>query len=85
MSALDIVRAAIPQATEDVADMILWCRTPFPVGAITARDLYRAASRLQRAQAAGHYLCEFCDRMVERTEDVCERCAKALEGNHDDP
>ena len=79
-SALAIVRAAIPGADVTLTQFILWERTPFPCGRVTARDLYRAASRLQRAKAAGRYLCDFCDRVVERNRDLCQRCAKALEG-----
>lgn len=77
-SALDIVRAAIPQADIELAREILWERTPFPCGAVSARDLYRAASRLRRTKAQGVYLCDWCDRLVGDTPGLCLRCSKAL-------
>ena len=45
----DVIKAAIPGADEFVCDHVLWGRTPFPMGKVTARSLYRAASRLRRA------------------------------------
>lgn len=90
-SALDIVRAAIPDATCAVAENILWERTCFPVGRVTARDLYRAASRVRRCAAQGTRMCDFCDRLVGDEAKLCARCERALrlavestEGSHDD-
>lgn len=77
MNALQIVRAAIPGADESTADAILWGRTPYPFAPVTARDLYRAADRLQRATVRGFALCEFCDRRATRGS-LCADCDRAL-------
>lgn len=77
MTALDIVKAAIPGADQDLAQHVLWARTPFPIGAVSAHDLYRAASRYRRAIEQGLRLCDWCDRVCG-DELLCERCASAL-------
>ena len=74
----DIIKAAIPDASEETCDFILWSRTPFPVGAITARSLYKAASRVQRCSMKGLRLCEFCDNLVDKGW-TCAKRAKALD------
>lgn len=86
MNAAAIVRAAIPQADNDLVDHVLWGRTCFPFGRVTARDLYRAASRLARAQAGGHVLCDLCDNRALPTRYTCQQCAAALAQtrSHDD-
>ena len=73
-----IIRAAIPGATDDVCGWILWGRTPYPMGAISARSVYKAASRIQRAAATGKRLCELCDRLA--VKDICQRCEDVLSG-----
>jgi len=75
-SALDIVRAAIPNADEHLAAAILWERTAFPAGAVNAQELYRAASRYRRAHAQGVMLCDWCDNAVR--SGLCDRCKNAL-------
>lgn len=74
MNALEVVRAAIPNADKGLAETILWCRTPFPVGAVTVRDLYHAAARFRRAEDHGIALCEFCDHKAESASMLCRRC-----------
>ena len=78
MNAVDIVRAAIPDAGEDVVSHILWGRTPFPCGPITAQSLYRAASSWRRACDNGLRLCELCHR-VAVDNWTCQNCEDALE------
>jgi hypothetical protein len=78
MNALDIVRAAIPNADKGLAEAILWGRTPFPVGSVDAKSLYRAASRFRRATDHGLTLCEWCDKTAKPGEYVCTSCAMAL-------
>jgi len=73
-----IIRAAIPDATDEVCEWILWERTPFPVGAISARSVYRAAARVRRAAAGKKRLCELCDRLAEPGKWICHRCKDAI-------
>ncbi len=79
-TALEIVRAAIPDVKEWQAEHILWGRTPYPVGRVTPRDLYRAASRLRRAKEHGLVLCDHCDNVVVVPGHYCcAACTTALE------
>lgn len=76
-----IIRSAIPNATDEICEHILWGRTTYPMGVITARSLYGAAKRFDRANKKNIRLCDFCDRIVRenRTEcDICAQCRKAL-------
>lgn len=77
-TALAIVRAAIPDATPRIAQSILWERTCFPCGRVTARELYRAASRERRSFANGITLCDFCDRKAEPDRFTCRRCDRVF-------
>ena len=74
----EVIRAAIPEADGGLCEMILWGRTPFPAGRITARRLFRAASGWQRAQQQGYRLCEWCERRVWPSGWTCERCDAVL-------
>lgn len=78
MTGAEIVRAAIPGASSGLCEHILWGRTPFPCGTVTARDLYRAASGFHRAMVKKVQLCDFCERTVEDDAYLCGRCANAL-------
>jgi hypothetical protein len=78
MTGAEIVRAAIPGASAELCEHILWGRTPFPVGRVTARDLYQAPSRFHRAMVKKVQLCDFCDRIVQEDAYLCETCANAL-------
>lgn len=75
---LEIIRAAIPNATEELAEEILWGRTPFPIGRVSAKDLYKAASRFERAAKNEIALCDFCNNKVTGVYAVCDSCNKAL-------
>jgi hypothetical protein len=77
MNAADCIRAAIPDADAAPCDHIVWGRTPFPVGAVTARDYYKAASRWKRAQDHGIRLCDFCDNIAVDGWN-CQACIDAL-------
>jgi hypothetical protein len=79
----EVVQAAIPDADDSVIDFILWERTPYPAGAITARSIYRAASRLRRASAHNLRLCDYCDHLAIAGKSMCARCATALSCNSD--
>jgi hypothetical protein len=79
MTPIEVIQRAIPGAPEELCDHILWARTPFPVGRVTARSLYKAARGWDRAQARGIELCDFCDnRVPEGQRFLCERCSDAL-------
>lgn len=73
-----IIRAAIPDATDEACEWVLWERTPYPMGAITARSIYKAASRIQRAATGKKRLCELCDRLAEPEKFICQRCKDAI-------
>jgi len=80
MTFKQVVQAAIPGASEELADFIIWNRTPFPMGEVTARSLYRAASAWRRANEHGINLCDFCHRIAMKDHWTCEQCDRALGG-----
>ncbi len=81
MTPQQIVRAAIPASTEAQCDYVLWSITPFPIGRVTAKSLYKAASRVRRAFEHKRVLCEFCDNEVTHGEYLCSRCSGSLSSN----
>ena len=78
MTALEVVRAAIPDATEAVVEHILWGRTPFPCVGISARQLYQAAVSFRRAKANGIELCAYCHRPALEPDSLCASCRDGL-------
>lgn len=75
----EVVRAGWPGASEREVEEVLWCRTAFPFGDLSARSLYKAASGSYRADKNGITICDFChDRAVK--DGLCERCYRALRG-----
>jgi len=78
MNGEQIVRAAIPNASAELIEHIIWGRTPFPVGAITARSLYKAASSFKRASDKGIALCDFCDNKANPNGYLCDSCQESL-------
>lgn len=74
-----IIRAAIPDADDATIAHVLWERTPYPVGAVTPQGLYRAASRLRRAEINRVKLCQLCDNAVTAGKYECNTCLDALE------
>lgn len=78
MNPQQIVRAAIPRASDELVDHVLFGRTPYPLAPVSAQSLYKAAYRFRRAWENGTKLCTFCDRRAIPGEWECERCARAL-------
>lgn len=78
-TAIDVVRAAIPGADENLCDFILWEMTPYPAGKITAQSLYKAASRFKRASENNVRLCDFCENRAEPGQYMCSRCSVAMD------
>lgn len=79
LTAADIIRAAIPDADDELCDFIVWARTPFPMTRTNAREFFRAASQWRRAQAKGNQLCDRCDRIAEPDHWQCAPCRDALQ------
>lgn len=75
----DVIRAAIPDADDALCSHILWGRTPYPMGTITARGLYKAASGFARAGANNRRLCDHCHREALSGKWECQRCQDVLE------
>lgn len=78
MNKSDVVRAAIPDADEDLVSHIVWGRTAFPFVKLTARSLYAAASRFRRANDSGKTLCDMCDRLAIDESFICADCSAAI-------
>lgn len=78
MELQSVVEAAIPGASAELCDHVLWTRTSFPAGAVSAPDVYKAASRMRRAQVNGLRLCEWCDRIASEGRWTCVGCQQAL-------
>lgn len=77
----DIIRAAAPGADDGFCGWIMWNRTPFPMGALTPRELYKATSSWVRACRNGRQLCDFCDRQAQSETFVCTRCEAMFRGD----
>lgn len=77
MNAEDIVRAAIPNASEGLVNYMLWGRTSFPFTSVSARDLYKAASGYKRAWDGGKQLCDLC-HIADYDKYTCKSCEDAL-------
>ena len=75
----DVIRAAIPGAPKDLCEFILWERTSYPFGRLTAQKIFKAASGFARAGANGRALCEMCRRLSVPQKFLCERCQSALD------
>lgn len=69
-----IIRAAIPTASEELCGFILWEKTPFPMGRVSARKLYKAASTYKRACDNDIQLCDLCDNKVTHHKFTCDKC-----------
>ena len=74
----EVIRKAIPGASDELCHFVLWARTPFPMGGITARSLYKAAARLRRAGENGRQLCDHCDNLDQTGGGICNACDRAL-------
>ncbi len=73
-----IIKAAIPEANESIVDYVMWERTPWPIGSVTAKQLYKIAGRLKRAADKGVRLCDFCDNKTTDDKYTCSKCISAL-------
>ena len=71
---LSVVQAAIPSADAELCDFILWERTPFPCGPVSARSLFKTASRFHRAEKNKIRLCDMCDNQANSDTDFCDKC-----------
>jgi len=69
-----IIKGAIPDADDALCEYILWEKTSFPFGKLTAKILYKAASRVSRAHKNRIKLCDFCDNQTSGSDSVCRRC-----------
>lgn len=78
MTGRQIVRAAMPGASDSLCEHVLWGMTPFPFAEVTAKSLYRAASRYRRADDRGQRLCDWCHRLAMEGGYCCQRCEAAL-------
>jgi hypothetical protein len=76
MTFAEVIKGAIPGADTDLCEFILWNRTPYPMGRVTARSLYQAASRWRRACAGDRKLCELCDNLAVSNRWLCARCER---------
>jgi len=81
MTPADCIRAAIPGASDDLCEHIVWGRTPFPFAKLSARDFYKAASRFRRAADHGIKLCDLCDNIAVDGW-TCQACTDALSQPH---
>jgi hypothetical protein len=79
MNIAQIITNAIPDVDEKGIDYIMWERTPYPCGSLTARDLYTIARRTQRAYFNKIRLCDFCNRKIDiKKETLCVNCSKKM-------
>jgi hypothetical protein len=78
MTPYEVIRSAIPLADDNLCHDILWTRTPFPCGGISARSLYKAATTFDRAAKNKRRLCDFCDNLAQPGRWACAACDRAL-------
>jgi len=80
MNIIDVVKAAVPDASKEFVEWLLWSRTPYPVGGVTARSLYKTASRWKRATTNKRNMCELCDNLAIHGT-LCKTCHNAMYSN----
>jgi len=78
MTFAEVIRNAIPDASVDMCEYILWNRTPYPMGKVTARDLYKAANRVLRAGRNSISLCDMCDNKCAPGSYCCDHCEASI-------
>ena len=78
MDVRTIIRYAIPNASDEVCEWIIWDRTAYPFVPLTAKEIYKAAARVQRATNGKKQLCDLCDRLAEPKMGLCKKCREAL-------
>jgi len=77
MKAADCIRVAIPGASDDLIEYIIWNRTPYPFKKICHRELYKAAHGYRRASERGSRLCDYCHNIAVEGW-ICKKCDDAL-------
>ena len=78
MTPAEIIRKAIPKASDELCEDILWSRTSYPAGKLTAQVLYKAANRFLRAYKNKIRLCDLCDTEALPGYYNCITCAGLL-------
>ena len=73
-----VIQAAIPNASDATIEHILWGRTCYPVGPITPKSVYKAASQWKRACDNDIMLCDWCDQKAEGGKWMCSKCSEVL-------
>ena len=82
MTPTQIVHAAMPGADQSLVEHVLWGMTPFPMGEVTARTIYKAASRCRRAAENDRILCDCCPNIVDPSyRFYCKPCGDVLRGS----
>jgi hypothetical protein len=81
MTLSSIIQAGYPCATDEDITYILWSRTPYPIGAVTAKSLYNASRRVWRAHTHNIRLCDCCNNRASRGRILCKKCAKLFASN----
>lgn len=77
MRIVDIIRNAIPNADDMLCEHILFSMTPYPIGRVTAQELYKASCRYIRAHNNNIELCLWCKNKAT-INGMCIRCNTAL-------
>lgn len=75
----DAIRAGWPNATDAQCDWVMWERTPWPIGGVTLRDAYRAASGYRRSFENGITLCDLCHSKAVNGSRIVPLCARHAE------
>jgi hypothetical protein len=76
MTFLELAKAALPGASNEDADYVLWNHTAFPFET-SPRALYRSLSSYRRAAANGRRLCTTCNNIAV-DEWSCARCNRLI-------
>lgn len=78
MTPNEIVRTAIPNASDGLVDHILWGRTSFPFTKINAKMLYKSATGFKRATDNKLTLCDMCDNIAITGKYICTKCLTSI-------
>ena len=70
-----IIKAAVPGASDSFCEYILWSRTPFPFITVSAKDIYKAAMGANRAIKNNIRLCDFCKNKAVDKGYTCQKCS----------
>ena len=78
MNICDIIRKAIPDASDELCEYIALERTAYPF-VNNASMLYHSASSYIRANDNGIKLCELCNNKTE--SKLCDKCNAIIKSN----